>query len=241
VNSIKKTARVSGLLYLAVALTGPFVLIYVPGKLFVPGDAAATAGNIAAHQSLFRGYIAVGFISELFFVAVALSLYCLLKRVSLPLAASMAILVLIDAPLAFLRVANQIATLAFVRGGQFLAAFDKSQCDELAVLLLNVDRQGSLVSEMSWGLWLLPLGLLVFRSGFLPRFLGVWLFINGLAYLMICSAGLFSPQHLKLVSTIATPILFGEVAFVIWLLIVGAREKPSKITNSARRNYFDFL
>ena len=123
-NSITKTARIAGLLYLAVVLTGPFVLIYVPGKLFVTGDAAATAGNIAAHQSLFRAYIVVGFISELFFVAVALSLYCLLKRVNLPLAASMAILVLIDAPLAFLSVANQIATLAFVRGGQFLAAFE---------------------------------------------------------------------------------------------------------------------
>lgn len=229
-NSITKTARIAGLLYLAVVLTGPFVLIYVPGKLFVTGDAAATAGNIMAHQSLFRAYIVVGFISELFFVAVALSLYCLLKRVNLPLAASMAILVLIDAPLAFLSVANQIATLAFLRGGQFLAAFDKPQRDAMAMLLHNVDRQGSLVSEMFWGLWLLPLGLLVYRSGFLPRFLGAWLFINGLAYMVISSTGLFSPQHLNLVTMIATPILLGEVAFMIWLLIVGAREQPSTVT-----------
>ena len=232
-NSITKTARIAGLLYLGVVLTGPFVLIYVPGKLFVTGDAAATAGNIVAHQPLFRAYIVVGFISELLFVAVALSLYCLLKRVSLPLAAGMAILVLIDAPLAFLSVANQIATLAFVRGGQFLAAFDEPQRDALAMLLLNVDRQGSLVSEMFWGLWLLPLGLLVYRSGFLPRFLGVWLFINGLAYMVISSTGLFSPQHLNLVSMIATPILLGEVAFMIWLLIVGAREQPSTVTAQA--------
>jgi hypothetical protein len=229
VNSIKKTARIAGLLYLPVVLTGPFVLIYVPGKLFVTGDAAATAANIVAHQSLFRAHIVVGFIAELLFVAVALTLYCLLKKVSLPLAASMAILVLIDAPLAFLSVANQIATLAFVRGSQFLAAFDKPQRDALAMLLLNVDRQGALVSEVFWGLWLLPLGLLVYRSGFLPRFLGVWLFVNGLAYIAISFTGLFLPHHLNLVSMIATPILLGEVAFVAWLLIVGAREQPSTV------------
>lgn len=225
-NSIKKRARIAGLLYLVVALTGPFVLIYVPARLFVSGDAAATVGNIVAQQSLFRAYITVGLVSELFFVAVALSLYFLFRRVSLTLAAGMAVLVLIDAPLAFLRVANQVAILAFVRGGQVLAAFEKSQSDALAMMLLDVNKHGSLVSEMFWGLWLLPLGLLVYRSGLFPRFLGVWLFINGLAYMMISSTGLFSPQHLNLVSMIATPILLGEVAFMVWLLVVGARGRP---------------
>ena len=79
---------------------------------------------------------------------------------------------------------------------------------------------------MFWGLWLLPLGVLVFRSGFLPRFLGVWLFINGLAYIVISSTSLFSPHHLDLVSTATTPMLAGEVALVLWLLIVGARDQP---------------
>lgn len=226
-DSIKRTARIAGLLYLVVALTGPFVLIYVPGKLFVPGNATATAANILAHQSLFRVHIIAGLVSELAFIAVVLVLYNLLKGVSPPLAASMAILVLVDAPLAFLGVANEVATLAFVRGGEFLSVFDKPQRDALAMLLLNVDRQGSLVSEMFWGFWLLPLGLLVFRSGFLPRPLGVWLFVNGLAYIVISSTGILLPQHLKLVFTIATPILFGEMAFALWLLIVGARERPS--------------
>ena len=226
-DSTKKTARIAGLLYLVVALTGPFVLMYVPGKLFVTGDASATAANILAHQSLFRAHIIVGLVSELAFIAVVLALYHLLKGVSVPLAASMAMLVLVDAPLAFLGVANEVATLAFVRGGEFLSVFDKPQRDALAMLFLNVDRQGSLVSEMFWGLWLLPLGLLVYRSGFLPRFLGVWLFINGLAYMVISSTGILLPQHLTLVSEIALPVLFGEVAFTLWLLIVGARERPS--------------
>lgn len=201
----------------------------VPGKLFVPGDATATASNILAHQSLFRAHIVVGLVSELLFISVVLALYRLLKGVSIQLATLMVILILIDAPLAFLSVANEVATLTFLRGADFLAVFDKPQREALAILLINFDRQGVLVSEIFWGLWLLPLGLLVYRSGFLPRLLGVWLFINGLAYLTISSTGLLLPQHLKVVSTIATPVLFGEVAFMLWLLIVGARVQPSEV------------
>ena len=228
-DPIKKSAHVAGFLYLLVALTGPFVLIYVPGKLFVHGDASATAANILAHQSLFRSYIVVGFLSELFFIALVLALYRLLKGVNLQLAALMVILVLVEAPLAFLSVANEIATLAFVRGADFLAAFSPPQRDALATLLINIDNQGALVSEVFWGLWLLPLGWLVYRSGFLPRLLGAWLLINGLAYLTISSTGVLWPEHLKMVSTIATPVLFGEVAFMLWLLIVGARVQPSEV------------
>jgi len=222
----KSAARVAGLLYLAVVLTGPFVLFYVPGKLFVPGDASATVGNILAHESLFRAHIVVGLVAELCFIAVVLALFNLLKGVNIQLAALMVVLVLVDAPLAFLGVANEVATLAFVRGGGFLAVFDKPQRDALAMLLINVDTQGVLVSEVFWGLWLLPLGLLVYRSGVIPRFLGAWLFINGLAYLTISATGLVLPQHLKAVSTMATPVLLGEVALMLWLLIAGVRVSP---------------
>jgi hypothetical protein len=230
-HPLKRTARVAGLLYLLVALAGPFILIYVPRKLFVPGDAAATASNILAHESLFRAHIVVGFVTELIFISVVLVLYRLLRGVGVQLAAVMVILILIDAPLAFLSVANQVATLAFLRGDAgFLAVFDKPQREALATLLINVDREGVLVSEMFWGLWLLPLGVLVFRSGFLPRFLGVWLFINGLAYIAISLMGLLSSQRIEVVSGVVTPILFGEVAFMLWLLIIGARVPPPAVS-----------
>jgi hypothetical protein len=238
-HPLRKTARVAGLLYLLVVLVGPFILIYVPNKLFVPGDATATAGNILAHEPLFRAHIVLGLVGELLFIAVVLALYRLLKGVSRELAGVMVILILIDAPLAFLSVANEVATLNLLSGSSstvfsspgadFLAVFDKPQRDALATLLITFDRLGLLVSEMFWGLWLLPLGLLVYRSGFFPRFLGVWLFINGVAYIMISSTGLLVPQHHKLVSTIATPVLFGEVALMLWLLIVGARVQPSAV------------
>lgn len=232
-DSLKKTARIAGLLYLLVVITGPFVLLYVPGKLFVSGDATATANNILANESLFRAYIVVGLISELLFISVVLVLYRLLKGVNLELATIMVMLILFDAPLAFLSIANEVATLTFVRGADFLSVFDKPQRDAIATLLINIDRQGILVSEMFWGLWLLPLGLLIYRSGFLPRFLGVWLFINGLAYVILSFTGLLLPQYLEIVKQITMPTLFGEVALMLWLLIIGTKQKPLVDTTSA--------
>jgi hypothetical protein len=226
-HPLKKRARFAGLLYLLVVLTGPFVLIYVPSKLFVPGDATTTASNILAHESLFRSYIGVGLLSELLFIAAVLALYRLLKDVNRELAILMVILVLIDAPLAFLGVGNDLATLTFLRSADFLAVFDKPQRDALTTLLINFDRAGVLVSEIFWGLWLLPLGGLVYRSGFLPRFLGVWLFLNGLAYVTISATGLLSSQRINVTSPIIVPLLLGEVAFMLWLLIVGAHVQRS--------------
>jgi uncharacterized protein DUF4386 len=225
-HPLKKTARVAGLLYLLVVLAGPFVLLYVPNKLYVPGDATATATNILAHQSLFRAHIIIGMVAQLLFIGVVLALYQLLKGVHRQLAALMVILVLIDAPLAFLSIANQVATLTFLRGSDFLAVFDKPQRDALATLLINVDQEGILVSEMFWGLWLLPLALLVYRSGFIPRALGVWLWLNGLAYLALSATRLLWPEHADLAFNLANPVLFGEVALMLWLLIVGARAQP---------------
>lgn len=218
----KKTARVAGFLYLLVVLTGLFVLIYVPGRLFVQGDSAATARNIVAHESLFRSYIVVGIVSEFLYISLVLALYRLLKGVNQQYAALMVILVLITAPLAFVGTANQVATLEFVRGADFLTVFDQPQRDAVAMLLFNADEAGTLVAQIFWGLWLFPLGLLVIRSGFLPRILGGWLVINGFAYIAISLTGLLLPQRVETVSKIAIPALLGEVVFMLWLLVVGA-------------------
>ncbi|MDE2249750.1 MAG: DUF4386 domain-containing protein, partial [Xanthomonadaceae bacterium] len=163
-RSLDKTARIAGFLYLLVVITGLFTLMYAPGKLFVPGDATTVASNILAHQSLFRADIVVGLLSELFFIATVLMLYRLLKETGPQLAAVMVLLVLLDAPLAFAGTANQVATLTFLRGADFLAAFDQPQRYALAMLFIHLDAQATTVSEIFWGLWLLPLGWLVYRS-----------------------------------------------------------------------------
>lgn len=231
---LQRNARIAGLFYLLIAVTGPFVLFYVPGKLFVAGNGTATADNIYSNQSLFRAYIVVGLLSELCFIATVFALYRLLKEVGHHLAVVMVIIVLIDAPSAFLSVANQIATLTFVQGSDLLAVFEKPQRDALATLLITIDKLGVPVSEMFWGLWLFPLALLVYRSRFLPRFLGVWLFVNGIAYIVLSLVAILLPEYLKVVSSITFPILFGELVFAFWLLIVGAKQQPMSEAGSDR-------
>jgi len=172
---------------------------------------------------LFRASIVVGTVSQLFFVAVALALYRLLRGVHADVAAAMAVLILIPAPLAVAGAANEIATLALLKGGDFLAAFEPAQRHALALLLLEVDRLGVYAAEVYWGLWLLPLGWLVHRSRFLPRAIGLWLVGNGLAYLAIAGTGMVAPQRAAAVMTYATPLLFGEVALTLWLLVAGVR------------------
>lgn len=232
-HPLDKTARTAGFLYLLVVITGFFTLMYVPGKLFVPGDATAMAGNILAHQSLFRAYIVVRLLSELLFIATVLALYRLFKAVGPQLAILMVLLVLLDAPVEFARTANEVAALAFLRGADFLAAFDPAQRDALALLLLKMNGHGVLVSEMFWGLWLFPLGWLAYRSGFVPRLLGLWLIINGLTYVVLSALGLLWPDYPEVISTITFPILLGEVAFTLWLLIAGARVR-SPVVGVAR-------
>jgi len=225
----KKAARIIGFLYLLVVIAGPFLLLYVPGKLFVPGDASATAAKILAHESLFRTSIVIGLISELVFIAVVVGLYYLLKGVNQILATAMVLLILIQAPLAFLGTANEVATLAFLRDAHHLSAFDGPQRDAIVMLLIGFDHKGLLVSELFWGLWLLPLGILVYRSWFIPRLLGAWLFVNGLAYIAISFTGILAPDHSNTVFTLSTPLLFGEMALMFWLLVFGVRARTPAV------------
>lgn len=226
----RKTARLAGLLYLPVVLLGPFVLLYVPGKLFVPGDASATAGNILAHQGLFRASIATGMITQLFFMAAVLALYQLLKDVGRRLAQLMVLLIMLVAPLAIAGAATELATLKFLADPRFFGAFEPAQRDALILLLIEFDKNGVLASELYWGLWLLPLGILVYRSGFLPRFLGVWLLANGVAYVLLSLAGILWPSVHAVMFKVATPLLAGEAVLAVWLVAVGARVRAGAPT-----------
>jgi len=216
--------RVAGFLYLSLTIAAPFRLIYIPSTLFVRGNATATASNIAAHESLFR----LGIVSDLFcgtiLIFLLLALYRLFKGVDQNQAVLMVVLGgLMPATIDFLNVLNDAAALMLVRGADFLSVFEKPQRDALAMLFLRVHHQEIVAAEILWGLWLFPLAVLVLRSGFLPRFLGVWLIVNGFAYLAMSAAGLFLPQYEDLVSNIAFPALLGEMAFMLWLVIKGAK------------------
>src|SRR5262249_46893677 len=173
--------RFAGLRYLLASIPGVFALVYVPSKLIVHGNATATAHNIAASETLFRLGIAADLIGQALFIFVALALYDLLKGVNQRHALLMLILILVAIPIAFLNELNAIAALVLLRGTYFLSLFDKPQRDALAMLFLNLHGHGFDVAGIFWGLWLFPLGLLVYRSGFLPRILGVVLMVNCVA------------------------------------------------------------
>jgi hypothetical protein len=133
----------------------------------------------------------------------------------------------VSVPIAFLNELNSIAALALVRGADFLSIFEKPQRDALAMLFLNLHFHGFVVDEIFWGLWLFPLALLVYRSRFLPRFLGFWLAIDGFAYVILSLTGVVLPQYYDKVFTYSQPAAFGELAFMLWLVIKGARTVPT--------------
>jgi hypothetical protein len=222
----KNPGGFAGFVYLLASIPGVFALIYVPSKLIVHGNATATAHNIAASETLFRLGIAADLICQAGFIFVALALYDLLKGVNQRQASVMVILIVVSIPIAFLNELNAIAALVLVRGADFLSLFDEPQRDALATLFLNLRGHGFDVAGIFWGLWLFPLGLLVYRSGFLPRILGVVLMINCFAYPVNSFTSLVLPQYEAFVSRWMSPLQFGELVFMLWLLIMGARPKP---------------
>ena len=228
--TLSKNARVAGLLYLLGSLFGIVRLLYVPKKLFVYGNAAATANNIAGHESLFRFGMVSYLLCGALWIFVTLALYRLLKGVNQALAVLMVILgSVVVVPIFFVNTVNDAAALLLVRGGGYLSVFDKPQRDALARLFLDLHHQLDLANEIFWGLWLIPFGLLVYRSRFLPRILGVWLIIACFGYLALSLTGLLFPDYEDQVSNIAQPLLLAELAIMLWLLIMGATEKPRAV------------
>ena len=230
----KNPGRFAGLLYVIISIVGFFAMGYVPGKVIVHGDAAATANNIATHEMLFRLGIAGALIGQAGFIFVALALYDLLKGVNRRHASLMVILIVVSIPIAFLNELNSFAALVLVRGADFLSIFDKPQRDALAMLFLNLHGRGFVVAEIFWGLWLLPLALLVYKSRFLPRFLGVWLALAGFAWVILSLTGTLLPQYQDKVDSYCQPAFFGEIALMLWLLIRGAKpQAPGAAASSS--------
>ena len=234
-HPLKKAARIAGAIYASMVVTGPFSLIYVPSKLIVRGDATATASNILAHETMFRLAILADLVGQVIFICLAIALYRLLSSVNKTWAWLMVAFVLVSSAVGFLNTLNNVAALTLFHGVDFLAVFDKPQRDALGMLFIRLHSQGILIDEMFWGLWLFPFGLLVFRSGFLPRFIGVWLMINCFGYVALSITALFFPEYYGAAFNWSQPVLFGELAIMLWLLIRGAKvpTAPSSALQSA--------
>lgn len=228
-NTRTNEGRFAGVLYLLLAAFAPLHLLYIPSVLYVRGDATATAANIRSSEFLFRAGIAAGLIDNVIFILLGVALYRLFERVNRSQAMLMLALVLASATMGFLNKLTHVAVLIVLSGAEFLSVFSGMQLDALAMLFVRLHGQGLQIISIFWGLWLFPFGLLVYRSGFIPKILGILLIINGVAYVVGSFTWLLSPEISPLMNRITLPAKFaGEVPIILWLLIKGARSRPSQ-------------
>lgn len=223
-SPLQKKARIAGLWYLMFAL-GPFYLLYVPSKTIVRNDAAATSALIISHERLFRFGLLAETMGAVVFVGLALALYRLFEDVDRHRARQMVALVLVSAALVLVGVVFNTAALTVFRGGEALAELDQHSRQAIGMLLIRLHGQANGVNEMFWGLWLLPFGWLVVRSRFLPRWLGYWLLLDGICWVVFAVTDLFAPAYSNVLFRAFQPAFLAELGIMLWLLIFGAKEK----------------
>lgn len=228
----RNPGRIAGLLYLLLTIVAPFRLIYIPNVLY-KDDAAATAHNIATHEMLFRTGMVTDLLCTIILVFLTLALYRLFKGVSHNLAVQVVIFGgILPAAIDMFNLLNDAGTLMAARHAPFLAVFSEPQHAALVMLFIRLHGQVIRAAEILWGLWLFPLGILTWRSNLtpriLPRIIGVWLLVNGVAYVTLSFVGLLAPGIEDVVSNVAFPAQLGEIAFMLWLLVrgVGEHELP---------------
>ena len=220
-ESKKATARRAGVLYFLFMILGIYSEFFVP-TFVVPGNATATAGNITGAELTYRIGILLGFVTHVVFIFLVVVLYKLLEDVDKSQAMLMVLLVSIGVAVALANMLNRFAPLQLLSGDDYMSVFTKPQLDALALGSLRFRGGGAAVPMGFWGLWLLPFGLLVMKSGFLPRILGILLLFAGFAYVVGSATSIVLPAQRQVVNRFLTPLYFGEVPIIFWLLLKGA-------------------
>ena len=221
-NDERKQARLAGLLYFLVAVIAPYGLFVVPARLLVPGDAHETASRIAANPGVLHLGMATELVHQAIEVFMVLVLYQLFKPVHRMLARQMLLLGIVPIPMVFLNVLTEVAAGILASGPAWLQTFDRPQLDALALLAMQLHAHGLQLAAVFWGLWLVPLGLVSLRSGFIPKVFGASVIAAAAGYLTGALTDLVAPG---LQSTLATPTFLlelGEPAMILWLLLGGA-------------------
>ena len=225
--SRNRLARIAGLLYLVVAVGGGFAE-YVRSSVRVPGDAAATAAAIAQHATLFRVGFAADLVDFTCFLGVGLVLYALLKPVNGPVAVSMLVINAVSVAMQALNMLNQLGALLVATDPAYTAGMGSVAAHDLAFLLLDLQHQGYVIAQIFFGLYLLPLGYLVYSSGWFPRPLGIALMVGAGGYVVGVAANFIAPGS----SLPIDPALVGGVAELLFLLWLLARGIGTTATNS---------
>ena len=230
-NSSSTTGRRAGILYLVMAVFSAFSMVYVDSKFYVSGNAAATASNIQESEWLFR----LGFVSNLvgqtIFLFLVHELYKLFKSVDKEKARLMVMLVVVSVPITMLNQLNQFAPILILDDSEHLSAFNPDQLRALAMVFFDLQKMGIYIAQIFWGLWLFPFGILVFKSGFFPKWLGVLLVLGGVGY-QIESLVMFLFPEYKVIGYSAVAISgIAEFTFIFWLLIKGVKVQSVNYTD----------
>lgn len=226
-KSRQQTARLAGALYFAWSgLSAAVTLMYFPKAFVVRGDATATALRILSSPMLYRAAVLGDLLAGVLSIYMAMTLYQLFRDVDRGQARLMVAFVLVQVPFAFAIMLMQIAPLVLLNGSGDWSAFDKHQLDALALGFLSLRGQGIGAMSAYWGIWLVPLGILVYKSVFIPRTIGVFLIIAGGAYVASTLAFFFFPAYYRSVFNMITApaAALGEIGFVGWVLIKGVRD-----------------
>mgnify|MGYP005994746107 CR=1 FL=1 len=225
-NTKKKDARIAGVLYLLIAITGGFGIMYASSSIIVPGDPTTTASNLINSESLFRLSILSNLISQTLTIFLVLRLSQLFKGVNPKLTKYMVTLILVAVPISFLNILNLVAAQMFVNGTDFLGVFDTAQLNALALVFLNLYEYGISVVGIFWGLWLFPFGMLIIKSKFIPKIIGIFLTIGCFAYVIDSFVSILLPEYNESITLIMMiPLALGEFSIVFWLLIKGVKNK----------------
>jgi hypothetical protein len=222
-TSPKRLARIAGVLYLLVGIFGGFAEGYVEPKMYVAGNAAATAGNVLANAGLVRLGVVADLLDATFFVFLALTLYTLLKPVQKGVARAMLVLVILATGITCFSALFEFEGLRVATGAVDLVAFGGSA---MVLLLLDAQHYGLLVAQIFFGLWLAPLGYLAYRSTWFPKALGVVLVAACASYLVDMLAAFLLPDFGKAIHGFASILpAIAEPSMVLYLLIVGVKTK----------------
>ncbi|MEQ8560957.1 MAG: DUF4386 domain-containing protein [Cytophagales bacterium] len=225
-SPINKTARTAGLLYLLMIIGGIISLAYIPSKLIVRNNAAQTFENIVNSEFLFRTGIVIGIITFLIYIMLPLVLYQLLHAVNLAYARLMVIFVLLSIPVFFVNILNKISVLTLISKPEYLEKLSESEVQMQVMMHLDAYNNGIEISQIFWGLWLFPFGYLVYKSGFLPKILGILLMAGCFGYLIsFFGAFLYPAYSATILSDIVSyPAPLGEFGICLWLLIMGTNQ-----------------
>ena len=229
-TSPKRLARIAGLFYLFVAIFGGFAEGFGDPKMYVAGNAAATAANILADPGLVRMIVVAHLLNGIFFVLTAMALYILLQHVNKSVARAMLVFVALAVGITTLNAVFQFEGLRVATDSAYAAAFGTAGSNALVLLLLDIQHYGTLSAQVFFGLWLAPLGYLVYKSGLFPKALGVVLVAASVCYLVDLLAAFLVPDFGKQIhSFMVIVFVIAEIWMLLYLLVVGVRTvKPDK-------------